>query len=52
MPKREEAILRRRAIALQREGKLKGDVDAYVYGTMAKIAERKKAAHAEDGRRL
>jgi len=47
VPKREEAMLRRRALALQKQGKLKGDVDAYVFGTMQKIAERKKAAHAE-----
>lgn len=44
MPKREELVLRRRALKLQREGKLRGDVDAYVYGTMQKIDERRKAA--------
>ncbi len=40
MPKRVEALLRRRAEQLKREGKLHGDVDAYVYGTMQRIKSR------------
>lgn len=42
MPARLEAALRRRAEQLKREGRLR-DADAYVYGTMQRIEEQRKA---------
>lgn len=45
MPKRVEVMLRRRALALQRQGKLRGDPDAYVYSTVRRIQEARKAKH-------
>lgn len=36
MPEEEEKKLRRQAQKLKRQGKLRGTVDQYVYGTMRK----------------
>lgn len=55
MPKALEQKLRRQAEELKRKGKLKGDVEGYVYGTMRKIGyipstQRKSATPAQRAR--
>lgn len=42
MPKALEQELRRHAEKLKKQGKLRGDVDAYVYGTMQKVEAKRK----------